>query len=246
MPNLYYGQGEIVDYTPVQGGKGKADRKSFIGATELATPANPVFPDGSETVIFFSEDRLFTQIDGLEENLGFASTIFGAGGFGYGFLDSNPSVVRYQAGASESAVGEYSAIVSTFFPSGDLTGYISFLADPPYAVWKVEINCQDGYALTPSCDPIELNGLRIEIGATYELQGIAGVNGGDLVDFHTMVSGVAVDNGLGVGVVRFDIFQNTINSIGEGDSTLSCTAIGLTTVEWAWKWRKQGLDWFEL
>ena len=44
MPNLYYGQGEIVDYTPVQGGLGKADKKSFIGATEIAA-IEPDIPD---------------------------------------------------------------------------------------------------------------------------------------------------------------------------------------------------------
>jgi hypothetical protein len=44
MPNLYYGQGEIVDYTPVQGGLGKADKKSFIGAAEIAA-IEPDIPD---------------------------------------------------------------------------------------------------------------------------------------------------------------------------------------------------------
>jgi hypothetical protein len=246
MPNLYYGQGEIVDYTAVQGGLGKADKKSFIGAAQLAVPANPIFPENSETTVFFNDDRLFVQLDGGEENLSFSNPIFGSSGFGYGFLNSNPAVIRYQAAGGESTAGDYSAIVSTSFPSGDLTGYISFLADPPYTVWKVELNCQDGYALTPRCDSIDLNGLLIEIGATYELQGVAGINGGDLVDFHPMASVVAVDNGLGVGVAQFDISLNTINTIGEGDATVSCAAIGLTTVEWAWKWRKQGEDWFVL
>jgi hypothetical protein len=120
------------------------------------------------------------------------------------------------------------------------------LADPPYTVWKIELNCQDGYALTPSCENISLNGLLIEIGATYELQGIVNLNGTGFVDFHTMASAVAVDNGLGVGTVQFDKPSNTINTIGEGDATLSCAVIGLTTVEWTWKWRKQGEDWFVL
>ncbi len=246
MPNLYYGQGEIVDYTAVQGGLGKADKKSFIGAAQLAVPANPIFPEGSETGVSFNEDRLFVQLDGIDENLSFSGAVFGSIGFGYSFLNSNPAIIKYQAGGAESAVGDYSAIVSTSFPSGDLTGYISFLADPPYTVWKVELNCQDGYALTPRCNSIDLNGLRIEIGETYELQGIVNLNGSGFVDFHTMVSAVAVDNGLGVGVAQFDISLNTINTIGEGDATLSCAVIGLTTVEWTWKWRKQGLDWFEL
>jgi hypothetical protein len=238
--------GERVFLRPNQsGGLQRVDARNVAPVVPVPVPV-PIFPEGSETVIFFSEDRLFTQIDGLEENLSFASTIFGSSGIGYGFLDSNPAVIRYQASGSESAIGDYSAIVSTSFPSGDLTGYISFLADPPYTVWKVELNCQDGYALTPSCDPIELNGFRIEVGATYELQGIAGINGGDLVDFNTLASAVAVDNGIGGGSVQFDISLNTINTIGEGDATLSCAVIGLTTVEWAWKWRKQGEDWFVL
>jgi hypothetical protein len=247
MPNLYYGQGEIVDYTPVQGGLGKADKKSFIGAAQIATPANPIFPEGSETGVFFDDDRLFVQLDGLEGNLSFASNILGGGiGFGYLFLDANPSVIRFENGSVNPTAGDYSAIMTTSFPSGNLTGYMSLLVDPPYTVWKVELNCQDGYALTPSCENISLNGLRIEIGATYELQGIVNLNGSGFVDFHTMASAVATDNGLGVGVANFDKPSNTINTIGEGDATLSCAAIGLTTVEWAWKWRKQGEDWFVL
>lgn len=53
MPNLYYGQGEVVDYTPVQGGLGKADKKSFIGATE---------PDILDIIPAFLLDGLFQEV----------------------------------------------------------------------------------------------------------------------------------------------------------------------------------------
>lgn len=56
MPNLYYGQGEIVDYTPVQGGLGKADKKSFIGATE------PDIPDIPDIIPAFLLDGLFQEV----------------------------------------------------------------------------------------------------------------------------------------------------------------------------------------
>jgi hypothetical protein len=241
MPNLYYGQGEIVDYTPVQGGLGKADKKSFIGATEIAgTPA--VFPEETATYVFFSDDRLFVQLDGQEQDLNFTGELLGSNGYNYFVDNNNSSIISHPFGESE-----YSGIVASF-PSGDLTGYLYNTSTIPYTKWKVELNCLDGYALTPSCDFIQLRGLAIIPDETYELQGIVNFNGGGFVDFHPIASAIAVDNGLDVGggAVQFDKPSNTINTIGEGDSTVSCAAIGLTTVEWAWKWRKQGEDWFIL
>jgi hypothetical protein len=74
MPNLYYGQGEIVDYTSVQGGLGKADKKSFIGAAEIAA-IEPDIPDTSpafflglfyEVLITYTGGSTLTSFDSIQ------------------------------------------------------------------------------------------------------------------------------------------------------------------------------------
>lgn len=74
MPNLYYGQGEIVDYTAVQGGLGKADKKSFIGATEPDIPdIIPAFFLGLlyEVLITYTGGAVLTGFGGTLQQSGY-------------------------------------------------------------------------------------------------------------------------------------------------------------------------------
>ena len=121
-------------------------------------------------------------------------------------------------------------------------------ASDPYPTWKVEINCQDGYSITPLTDVIRIEGSLIILGETYELQAQQSFNGGAYVDASTLYSSVAINevDGLELETNRVDFTDLSMIETYFGYPSQPCNVLGSTTLEWYWQWRKQGEAWFRL
>lgn len=240
--------GERVFLRPNQsGGLQRVDARN----RSLAAPATPLAPPSpsqymavsfQDIVISIQLDNASAYIDAFDPDVDFQFT-----NFNLILIDpvAFPWLVAYDNGANGT---EYSGVFLSSFSSGNPTISLNLSASDPYPTWGVQINCQDGYSITPLASVIRIEGILIIPGQVYELQAQQSFNGGAYVDASTLYSSVAT-NEVEAVVLEYGRVDFTGLSMVEtyfGDLSEPCNVIGSTTLEWYWRWRLQGEDWFRL